>query len=100
MKNTIIRSIGETIYKEFLSFKFKTKTERGYYKLIYLGQDGQRFHIGYREFTSDSIRTHFSENFTFEVSHDEPTEISFRNKLFTVIKVTNKNIEFIDSTNS
>ncbi len=95
MKNTIIKSVGEVICKEYLSLRFKTKVERGYYILKYLGQDGQQFHIGYREFTSDSARSAFNENFIFEVPHDKPTEISYKDKLFTVIEVSNKEIKFI-----
>jgi len=91
-------SIGSAIYKETLKFNFKDRVVEGKYQLIYLGQNGQQFHIGYREFTDTSIREKFNENFIFQVPDNEPTEISFKNKLFTILKVSNTQIEFMDST--
>ena len=98
MNETKIVSIGSVIYQEALEFDFSGEVVIGKYQLIYLGQDGQRFHIGYREFTDTSIREKFSENFIFQVPNNESTEISFKNKLFTILKVSNTQIEFMDNT--
>jgi len=100
MENVKTVSVGNHICKVPFEFRFKDKITEGHYLLIYLGQDGQKFHIGYREFNNSSIREKFSENFIFEIPKEKPTVISFKDKLFTVNKVSNKDIEFVDNINS
>jgi hypothetical protein len=47
--------------------------------LIYLGQDGTAFYLGYREFGDGRAREPFRENATYKLpSSDEATDISYR----------------------
>ena len=95
MSKIIKKSIGEAIYKEYFSMKFEDgSAKRAFFKLVYLGQDGNKFHIGYREYLGNVFRSDFSENFIFEVPHNNPIEISYKNKSFSIISVNNKEIDF------
>ncbi len=63
--------------------------------LIYLGQDGTAFHIGYREFGNGRAREPFRENVTYRAPLDgESTVISFRSVRMKVFTVSNIGIEF------
>ena len=88
MKEIIKRSVGEAIYKDYYPF------EKGWFELIYLGQDGKSFHIGFREYRDSSIEFIRRENFIYQVPDSYPTEISFKNRVFTIFKVSNKEIAF------
>ena len=90
MEKIIKKSVGEAIYKDYLPF------ENGWYELVYLGQDGKSFHIGYRVYSSSSekLDVKIKENFIYQIPQSYPTEISFKNKVFSVFKVSNKTIAF------
>jgi hypothetical protein len=63
--------------------------------LVYLGQNGISFSIGYREYDDGSARTPFNENVHYQnPSTDSFTEIAFRSVRLKVHSVSNLEIEF------
>lgn len=86
-------SVGDNIYAQAIRFEFDDKSEDGFFYLKYLGQDGQRFYIGYRECIGNQLRDRFSENLVFEAPGNSPTKISYKNVLITVVQVNNSTIE-------
>lgn len=63
--------------------------------LLYLGQDGSCFKLGYRESSCGTARYPFSENFTYEKPlPDNATEIACKELRIRVFSVSNISIEF------
>jgi hypothetical protein len=86
--------IGDPIYTRELTFNFDGTEEKGRFELIYLGQDGAKFFIGYREFAATQFRHVFSETFTYKVPDSSETSIGYKDLSIQVYSVSNTHIEF------
>ena len=64
-------------------------------QLIYLGQDGTCFTLGYREFGDGRARESFRENATYQNPQlGCMTDITFRNVKIVVYAVSNTGLDF------
>lgn len=63
--------------------------------LVYLGQDGACFHLGYRERSELKVREKFNENAVYQnPAPGQSTEITYRQARLKVYEVSNAEIYF------
>lgn len=63
-------------------------------ELVYQGAGGGVLRIGYREFVDDMARPAFSQELTYDLNPNGPTEIAFQGLRIEVVKAGNLKIDY------
>jgi hypothetical protein len=89
-------TVGDSVLKT--AFETTVGDNKSYpmeQRILYLGQDGARFTLGYREMGDGRAREPFNENVVYQAPPTgSSTEIAFRTARLRVYSVSNLGIEF------